>query len=157
MDMRPSDFVVRVIRPALTTIALDGPGAEQLLLGTALQETGLRNIRQIGGGPALGYFQIEPATHDDIWKNFLKYRVLLAAKVKRLLPAGSDAVPEQLIQCPQYAAAIARIIYLRAPGALPAPEDVDAQAAYYKQYYNTAQGAATAAQYVSNWSRAMMA
>jgi len=153
--MEPQDFLTQVIRPALSAIGLGGPAAEELLLGTALQESGLRNIQQVGG-PALGYFQMEPNTHDDIWRNFLAYKPDLSAKVKGLLPNGVEPLPSDLISFPLYAAAIARILYLRVPAPLPAQGDLDAQAAYYKRFYNTPGGAATEAEYVANWSRAMV-
>ena len=39
--------------------------------------------------------------------------------------------------------------------ALPQQGDLAAQAAYYKRHYNTADGAATVAQYMANWQRAI--
>ena len=56
------DLRVEVIRPALRALDLWSPAAEDLVLGTAAQESGLAYLRQIGGGPALGLWQIEPAT-----------------------------------------------------------------------------------------------
>ena len=152
--MTPQDFVNQVIVPALTALELDTPAARELLLGTALQESGLRNIQQ-DGGPALGYFQMEPQTHDDLWASYLTFRQSLAAKVKSLLPDGTGPSADQLISCPQYAVAMARILYLRVPQAMPDAGDLDAQAAYYKQWYNTPGGAATTAEYVANWNAAM--
>jgi len=153
--VNPDDFTAQVIRPALAAINLGGLAAEQLLLGTALQESGLRNIRQ-SGGPALGYFQMEPATHNDIWTNFLMGNPQLAAAIKNLLPNGTAPLTSDLISFPIYAAAMARVHYLRVPAPLPAAGDLDAQAAYYKKWYNTPGGAATTAEYIANWSRAMV-
>ena len=46
--------------------------AENLLMGTAAQESALGEyIRQLGNGPALGIFQMEPETFDDIVRNYL--------------------------------------------------------------------------------------
>src|SRR5260221_162978 len=79
---------------AISGLGLD-PGDLQapveLLLGTALQESGLTYRVQLGGGPARGLFQMEPNTHDDIWDNFLKYRVPLATAVRAFL-AGDPQV-----------------------------------------------------------------
>lgn len=47
-------------------MGLHSMAAEQLLLGTAIQESHLKYRRQIGG-PALGYFQVGTNTQDDIW------------------------------------------------------------------------------------------
>jgi len=153
--MEPQDFLAPVIRPALAAIDLGGPAAEEILLGTALQESGLRNVKQTGG-PALGYFQMEPNTHDDIWANFLAYKPDLADKIKSLLPDGESPLESDLISFPLYAAAMARVLYYRIKAPLPAQGDLDAQAAYYKQFYNTPGGAATVAEYTANWSRAMV-
>ena len=62
----PRQFAERVIRPALVKLRLQSPAAEALLLGTAVVESGLSALVQAGGGPALGLYQIEPATHADI-------------------------------------------------------------------------------------------
>lgn len=44
--------------------------AVNLLLGTAAQESAFGTyLRQIGGGPARGVFQMAPATAKDIWEN----------------------------------------------------------------------------------------
>ncbi len=152
MTMTPDEFLAEVVAPALTALDLDSQAARELLLGTALQESALRNIQQMGG-PALGYFQMEPATHDDIWENFLAYRPDLAARVKALLPDG-EPLASDLLTCPVYAAAMARVKYYRCPAPLPAAGDLEAQAAYYKRWYNTPGGAATVAEYMANWRAA---
>jgi hypothetical protein len=131
---------------------LDTLGAEQLLLGTALQESHLSHRRQIGG-PALGYFQVEPKTHDDVWNNFLKYRPQLAAKVNQLLSSPTANKIKELENNDKYATAIARIIYLRAPAPMPPLNDIPKMAAYWKRYYNTALGKGKEADFVSNWKK----
>ena len=153
--MTPQFFLDHIIRPALVAIGHDGTDAEQLLLGTALQESGLRNYRQEGGGPALGYFQMEPEDHNDIWANFLTGRKDLAARVWLLLPSRAQPSADQLIPYPHYAAAMCRVHYLRVPE--PIPTDLAGQAAYYKAHYNTPAGAATTAEYLANWQAAMEA
>ncbi|HET8997030.1 MAG TPA: hypothetical protein VFN42_10225 [Acetobacteraceae bacterium] len=152
-EFAASDFLNQVIRPALTAIGQDSPAAEQLLLATALQESDLRTTVQMGGGPALGYFQMEPATHDDIWANFLRYRAELASGLRRL--AGIAAgVPHAglLASNHRYAAAMTRVHYMRVPAPLPAAGDAAAMAAYWKDHYNTAGGAGSTAQFLRKWA-----
>lgn len=143
------------IDAALTVLDIDKAetrfSAAQLLLGTAIQESGLQYVRQLGNGPALGYWQMEPVTHDDIWQNYLYYRGELADKVRSILPAEVEPNPELLAQLPEYAAAMARLKYRRAPDAIPT--DLEGQAALYKRVYNTPQGKATEAEYLANWHR----
>ena len=63
-----------VIAPALDKIGLWSRSAEELVLGTTIIESGLTYIRQWGGGPALGLWQVKPSTQNDLYTNFLNYR-----------------------------------------------------------------------------------
>lgn len=138
--MNPNDFRFQVIRPTLNRLGLWSAAAELLLLGTALAESGLRWLRQKGGGPALGVYQIEPATHRDIWANYLAYRPEQRARVAALRAAAPE--PEvQLMTNLAYATAIARLVYRRRPEPMPAADDLAGLAGYWKAHYNTALGA----------------
>lgn len=148
MSITPKEFVLSIVRPACDALGYGGPLVERLLLGTAMKESNLRNIQQVGG-PALGYFQMEPATHNDLHKNYLQYRGVLTMKLRTLLPPHTDFNPELLIAVPLYAAAMCRIKYLACPGAIPS--SLEGQAAYYKKYYNTPLGAATEQEYINLW------
>lgn len=141
-----------VIRPALEAIHLYSEAAEELVLGTALQESGLRYLKQLGGGPALGLWQMEPATHDDIWANYLAYHPDLAGRLKSLavIPSAMTMVGNLW-----YAAAMCRVHYYRSPDPLPPAGALLAQAAMWKKVYNTPLGKGSAAEYVENWKRAM--
>lgn len=143
------------IVPALDFIGLNSDAAVELLLGTALQESRLLYRKQLRGGPARGFFQMEPATHDDIWNNYLRYHKTLAASVIGLLDSPKDNKYTALENNDQYAAAMARIHYKRAPEALPASGDIAEIANYWKKYYNTPMGAGTPSEFEANW-RAVM-
>lgn len=143
------------IKPALQKTGLWNLASEELLLGTALVESDLIHRRQIGGGPARGLFQMEPATHDDIWKNFLKYRPDLGKAIISLMTSPNADKHLELEQNDQYACAMARAHYLRVPAAMPAPGNVEAMAGYWKQYYNTPLGAGTVAKYIRKWNQTM--
>jgi len=151
------DLATTTIGPVLQQLGLDQyrmQAATELLLGTALQESGLIYRRQIGGGPALGLFQMEPATHDDIWANFLHYRPNLAHTLEAL--AGAAPLAALLETNDKYAAGMCRVEYLRAGqivGQTPLPEagDIAAMGAYWKRFYNTARGAGEAAEFVAHW------
>lgn len=150
MNVSPQHFLVTVIRPTLLFLELHSPAAEQLLLSTALQESHLKHRRQLSG-PALSYFQIEPATHDDIWENFLAYRQALAKKVTTLMTHPDAGKIEQLESNDHYAAAMARVHYLRVPESLPAFNNMVAMSAYWKRYYNTALGRGRESEFIANW------
>ena len=96
---------------------------------------------------------MEPATHDDIWSNFLKYRPTLAEKIKSLRSSTSASAHLELRKNDKYACAMVRAHYLRAPDPLPRLGDIEAMAEYWKQYYNTALGAGTVTKYLVTWHR----
>ena len=125
-------------------IGLYSDTALNLVTGTGLVESGYRVTSQIGGGPALGWFQMEPRTHDDIWVNFLRYRLDLANRI--LAASGLTGLPgaENLTRNKVYSACMCRVQYLRTPVPLPSATDAAALSAYHKQYYNTALGKANA-------------
>lgn len=149
--MNVKQFRELIVRPALLHIALWSPEAENLVIGTALQESGgLRYIKQLGNGPALGFFQCEPFTYQDIWTNYLAYNATLADKLRSL--AGShhpELYPDLLIYNLRYAAAMCRVHYLRAPGAIP--KDLLGIAEYWKLWYNTPLGKGTAQEFIHNY------
>jgi hypothetical protein len=151
-DWTPQEYLTQIIEPVLCHLGAFSMGASQLVLGTALHEGGgLRYRRQIGGGPGRSYFQMEGATHDDIWDNYLKYQKALREKIEALLPAGANK-HQELENNDNYAAAMCRAHYRRQPGALPAYNDLEGQARYWKQYYNTALGAGTTTKYINDWN-----
>lgn len=143
-----------VIRPVLEQLGSKNSAAEQLLLGTALQESLFLKYRvQMGGGPALSYFQIEPATHNDIWENYLKYRESLALKVANFLSSPDADKLDELENNDRYAAALARVHYMRVPEKLPMQDDTVGQANYWKQYFNTSLGKGKPSEYIEKWEK----
>ena len=52
-----------------------------------------------------------------------------------------------------YAAAMARVHYLRRPEALPPAGDVEALGQYWKNFYNTFLGKGTVEEFVENYHR----
>ena len=113
-----------VIRPALSKINLWSPSAEELVLGTAVVESGLTCIRQWGDGPALGLWQVEPATQIDLYTNFLNYRPELGSKLIELRAAGLS-LDENLATNLIYGAAVCRLCYYRKAEALPEAGDIE--------------------------------
>ncbi len=136
MPQNPQTFLTSLIRPALIELELYSPAAGQLLLATAIQESHLTHRKQING-PALSYFQMEPKTHNDIWDNFLKYRPKLSGKIIQLMSNPDADKIKELKNNDKYAAAMARIHYLRVSAPIPPLNDIPKMAAYWKRYYNT--------------------
>ncbi|MGO9998994.1 MAG: hypothetical protein ACLPKW_14820 [Acetobacteraceae bacterium] len=155
--IRPAQLRDDVIRPVLASLAplqADQMGQAQenvveLLLGTAMQESHCGDYLAQRGGPALGVWQMEPATEKDCWSNFLNSRPALSVPVARLVVQGIDRTL-QLAGNLYYACAMARVRYMRSQDPLPATGDINAQAAYYLKNYN-AGGRATIDEYLENW------
>ncbi|WP_328286209.1 hypothetical protein [Kozakia baliensis] len=78
-----SQFKHLIVVPTLAALGLGSPSAVNLVTGTALAESRGAYLRQINGGPALGFWQMEPATHDDCWENFLNFPA--QSRLKRVL------------------------------------------------------------------------
>lgn len=143
------DLLTRTLR----RLGLHSPAAVALLLGTAAQESRFGTyIRQLGSGPARGVFQMEPATEQDIWINYLVYRPQLVDKIKKICNItrpDTEALEANLL----YQICMARIHYLRVPSPLPASDDLSGLADYWKRFYNTSLGAGTVAEFADNWRR----
>lgn len=136
------DFRRTIVRPVLDYLALASPAAENLLVGTAAVESGLRRLTQAGGGPGAGVYQIEPATHKDAWDNYLAFHPELASKVRGLASQRwfTDSPDRELLGNLFYSTAVARVIYWRAKPPLPHADDLAGLAAYWKTHYNTIGG-----------------
>src|SRR5690349_10311692 len=144
-----------VIRPALEAIKLWSPGAEALLLGTAAQESQFTYLHQLGKGPAVGLFQMEPATYADHmhWLETTPSKHALWVNLMTLASRGQGGRPDpfELSWNLRFAAALCRIHYYRTPCIVPDPADVNGLAKVWKQYYNTPAGAGTEKQFVRNF------
>ena len=145
--IRADDLRSLVIEPVLESLGLKSESAIRLLLGTAACESNLGTFLQQVGGPALGIYQMEPATHDDIHRHFLAYRPELRAKVLSWSVTGGAAT--EMTWNLAYATAMARMQYLRDDRALPPADDLEALGHTYKRVYNTHLGAGSAAGFIS--------
>jgi len=143
-----------IVRPALKCIGLYSDVAEDLVMGTAAQESHLEFVKQLGGGPALSLFQIEPATHVDYWTNYLAYREELSERILKAVGI-SDGRPDhsRLVWDLRYSAMMCRIHYRRIRSPLPQHGDVEGYAHYWKKYYNTSLGAGTEEEFMKNWKK----
>lgn len=149
-SMEAKIFLEQIIRPALKAACLWSTQAENLLLGTALVESNLNSVMQYSGGPALSFFQIEPATYKDV----VAYINRRSSKKPTLLGAlYMDMFPyhECLAWNMRLSVLIARMIYWRVPEPLPRANDIAGMAAYWKKYYNTEKGKGTIEHFIKQW------
>lgn len=147
----------KIINDASSAIGMHSDAATQLLIGTAAVESRCGHYIWQQGGPALGIWQVEPATHIDCWINWLDYRPDIASLVLKLVPSWRRLDPAShipvdhlaLVESPHYCCAIARIKYRRAKEPLPAADDWAGMERYHKAHYNTAKGATKPGQFLA--------
>jgi len=127
MGICTSELREYVIRPALQQLGVEtSTAAENLLLGTAAQESGLGFHLNNGKGQRYGIYRIDSKTHRAIWDEYLAFNPDLASKVRGLASqhkflTNPDAeLATNLI----YATAIAWLVFERSELSLPADDDI---------------------------------
>lgn len=115
--------------------------AELLVFTCATESDGGSFLHQVNG-PALGIYQMEPATYNDIWQNHIYHEPKLALILFTSFSVSRMPSEERLIHDLRYATAMARIHYERVAERLPDAKNLTAIWKYYKQYYNTSEGQA---------------
>ncbi len=116
--------------------------AVELLMMTAAQETHLGKYLKQVRGPALGIFQMEPASYNDLFANYISHKPDIH-NILNLWSASNMPFDIKMRGCIPYQIIIARLYYLRIPEALPSKNNAVAMAHYYKRYWNTKLGKAT--------------
>jgi hypothetical protein len=149
----------RLIREHLYLLEPEVPyslSAEELLMMSCAVESNLGEfIKQIDG-IALGIFQMEQKTEDDIWENYLAYKPKLREKVLQLhgphiISGGPYAQP--LAYNLGYQITMARLHYRRFSEPLPFYWNVEGLAQYWKKYYNTKLGKGTVKDAINKYER----
>ena len=112
-----------------------------LVMRTGMAESGYRVLRQMDGGPAVGFWQVELETAQDTLKNFVDYR----KKYKDVLVelGLGNNLEFSLLSNIALQVAFCRLKYLRDPEPIPCWTDIEGQASYWKRVYNTELGAGT--------------
>jgi len=143
-----------ILQPCLISVGLYSKEAEQLLLGTAAVESAMGTyLKQVPDGPGLGLMQIEPDTHQDIYDNFLRYKLPLREKILNECNYAGMPPHYNLIYNLAYAILIARIKYLRSPALLPKVNDINGFAEYWKNYYNSSKGAGSEVNFINAYNK----
>jgi hypothetical protein len=140
-----SQLRTKLIRPILQKYNLWSQAAENLLIGTVAQESsGGKWLVQFPNGPALGIFQMEPATYHDI-------RSIVIPNPKIQLDFDIPVTPENMIWDLRLATIMCRLHYWRFKEPLPEADDIPGLSKYYKKYYNTSFGKANSTDFVLNY------
>jgi|TARA_R100000501_G_C2593538_1_gene92758 hypothetical protein len=131
-----------IIEWSLKEMDLYSEDAVDLVYKTGNAETGYRHLKQMGGGPAIGFWQVEPATLIDIIDNYVKYRPELEKRLKSL-GFSKSGIETRVMSNIALQAVFCRLKYKRDRYALPKSSDLKAQAEYWKRVYNTHLGKGT--------------
>lgn len=124
--------------------------AQRLVYLTGLVESdGYRYIRQLGGGPARGFWQIEPTTAVDNCRTFIRGREQLRIGCMKAtyVPLIHWTTPDHahwndILEMNMAAGIVhCRIKYWRAPD--PLPITLNDISDYWKRFFNTHKGAGT--------------
>ena len=142
-----------IIKPALIDLLIYSKDAEELLVFTCANESdGGTYLHQING-PALGIYQMEPATYNDIWFNYIVNRKDIMLQLLHSFDAGRMPSEDRLIYDLKFATVMAMIHYMRISASLPDANNVKAIWNYYKTYYNTNAGKASYTPALDNYQR----
>jgi len=143
------DETLSCILPDMTS-----QNARELLMMTAAQESHCgRYLQQVGCGVALGIFQMEPATYEDLFDNYLRYHQDLLKRLETHFSTNNKNFKVNMKGNLVYQIVLARLQYRRFPENLPDFSDTTAMACYYKKYWNTVKGKATIAEVLFNYDK----
>lgn len=148
--MKASHFKKYWLRPILHDAEMWSPEAEKLLMMTAAMESQFLYVRQLGNGPARGFFQMEPATFADLLQRLknnpdrlrrLEYQIDPLLDFEQCLERD---VTVMVLSC--------RYLYAEVPAALPSVCDDEGMWNYYKKHWNTRQGDTTREEFFAAWA-----
>ena len=135
--------------------------AFKLVIGTIAQESNFKYKKQLGNGPAMSYFQIEPNTAIDIIKNYIEYRPLLKEILSKISKINKKSnyreVEEELYVNFTFACFICRLVYYRSDfkklgfKSLNEIDQVEEMAKVWKSVYNTVYGKGKESEFIENY------
>jgi len=158
MGINPTQFFDDVITPTLDCMGriidkrMSSDESKCIMLGTACAESQLTFLRQFNSGPAIGFYQMEPATYADHIKYCERKGEEFKSKViyciyqeeRKDFPHGSQLIYNLRLQT-----VFARLHYWRVTE--PIPEATPLQAAYWKKFYNSVHGRGTVQHYINSF------
>lgn len=137
--------IQEIIDDTLHKISMYSQEASILVFNTGLVESGYRALMQYPNKIARSYFQVEPDTAYDIFKNYLSYRKAiwydvidacgLDEKYKTRIPTVEECRYFLTINL-AFAICMTRLVYRRVPFKLPKANDIEGQSKYWLKYYN---------------------
>ena len=120
-----------------------------LVVRTGMAESGYRALKGYGeGNPAIGFWQVEPATLNDMVDNYIKYRPNYS---KNLISLGMNFNKDMIMSVMSnmaVQAGLCRLHYRRDKKPIPCWDDLESQGQYWKRVYNTVEGRGTVEHFI---------
>ena len=136
--------IKEIVEYALYKIDSYSDDALALVVRTGMAESGYRALKGYGeGNPAIGFWQIEPVTMNDMITNYIHYR---SHYKKNLISLGMNFEKDTIMSVMSnlaVQAALCRLDYRRDKDPLPSWDNLEGQASYWKRVYNTVEGRGT--------------
>jgi len=145
----------QLIRETLEETGMYSDAAVELLMLTAAVESNLGTYLRQTKGPAIGVFQMEPATYQDIYESWFRSRPAeFRDKVERFVEkhVGSERSAVTMGYNLKYAILMARLHYFRVKTPLPS-NNTTLLAEYWKRFFNTPLGKGTVEKAVEKYRR----
>jgi len=139
------DLITRTLKEIPHSYSED---AVELLMMIAAHESKLGTYLKQVNGPALGIFQMEPDTHDDVWENGDSCEVN-ASYFGYVWEC--DATSDRLEYDIRYQVFMARQKLFMISDPLPFRENIRAMGDYCKKYWNTKKGKARPECYIYDY------
>lgn len=131
-----------IIKPTLSQLQMYSDFASELLVFTCACESHGGTYLQQVKGVALGIYQMEPATYNDLWQNFIRNRSNILMLLSTNFECYRMPPEDRMIYDLNYATAMARIHYRRSKKPFPNETTPDTLWDYYKEVWNTKLGKA---------------
>jgi len=142
--MNRTQLIENIIDPVIRDMGCFSPQAVDLLVMIAAHESREGHYLAQISGPAIGIYQMEPATHDEIIQYLRRNNYDLYERLNKWTGIIHHSLMAGNLY---YATFMARAFFLRYPDALPRTHPD--MAAYAKMRWNTAAGKATAEDYLN--------
>lgn len=137
-----AQFRELIVKSTLNDLHMYSRDAEELLVFTcAVESLGGTYLHQVNG-LALGIYQMQPLTYNDIWQKYIKINNPIFMKLLTNFNVAFMPSEERLIYDLRFATAMTRLFYARTSDPLPAYNDPDSIWEFYKIHYNTFYGSA---------------
>ena len=141
--------IKEIVEYSLYRIDSYSDDALAMVVRTGMAESGYRALKGYGeGNPAIGFWQIEPATMNDMMKNYIHYR---SHYKKKLISLGMNFEKDTILSVMSnmaVQAALCRLHYRRDKHPIPSWDDLEGQASYWKRVYNTVEGRGTVEHFI---------